>query len=187
MFSSRGPQQELQKASKRAPREATMSLRSGPGGARSDPSQERAKSATKAAQEAPKRYPNRRFCCFCSWGASGRPPGAILEGFWARCWVLRASFWNDSGTMVGSILKRVEVDFQTCWGQSSLLSLLVKFDVRSVPGTAARMFSKPFPGSSQKAPKKPHEKLTKRSSSKRPASARSARARAARDPPHSQS
>ena len=77
-----------------------------------------------------------------------------MEGFWVRFWVLRASFWNDSGTIVGSILKRVEVDFQTCWGQSSLLSLLVKFDVRSVPGAAARMFSKPSPGSSQKDPRK---------------------------------
>ena len=110
--------------------------------------QERAKSATRATQEAPKRYPNRRFCCFCSWGASGRPPGAILEGFWARFWVLRAPFWSDSGTIVGSILKRVEVDFQTCWGQSSLLSLFVKFDVRSVASAAARMFSQPSPGSS---------------------------------------
>ena len=86
-----------------------------------------------------------------------------MEGCWARFWVLRAPFWSDSGTIVGSILKRVEVDFQTCWGQSSLLSLLVKFDVRSVPGAAARMFSKPSPGSSRKAPGKPHEKLTKRS------------------------
>ena len=52
-----------------------------------------------------------------------------MEGLWARFWVLRAPFWSDSGTIVGSILKRVEVDFQTCWGQSSLLSLLVKFDM----------------------------------------------------------
>ena len=40
-------------------------------------------------------------------------------------------------------------------------------------GAAARMFSQPSPGSSQKALEKTHEKLTKRSSSKRPASARS--------------
>ena len=113
-----------------------MSPGSGPGGARSDPrgpktAPRAARSEPRVRREPPKRLPKgiQIVVFVVSWGASGRPPGAFLEGFWARFWVLRASVWNDSGTIVGSILKRVEVDFQTCWGQSSLLSLLVKFDM----------------------------------------------------------
>ena len=160
-----------------------MSLRSGPGGARSDPRGPKTaprdtKSAPRGAQEPPKRRNKKtkkyHYVRLGSRGASGRPPGAILEGFWARFWVLRAPFWSDSGTIVGSILKRVEVDFQTCWGQSSLLSLLVEFDMFVLFCSwrcSSHVFSA-FPGIEPESSEKTLEKLTTRSSSKRPASAR---------------
>ena len=40
----------------------------------------------------------------------------MLERFRARFRVLRATFWSDSGTIVGSLLKRVEVEFRHVGG-----------------------------------------------------------------------